>query len=109
MLSTYSGEYILKKKSTRRSWNLILNGAVGSIDKPDRDDATTRYTSYNWTLTSYLEKGVSLVKFVRRWSGLDVSVVIMSTIMALKITGSVAIYPAVTDIWNILTGHDCPD
>lgn len=47
IVETFPVEQALKKESARGVWNPISNATKGSIDKPDRDEGVSPYTSTN--------------------------------------------------------------
>lgn len=47
MSSKFPGKDVMKVDSARRLWNFIFNGAIESIEKPDRDLGIARYRAKN--------------------------------------------------------------
>lgn len=74
----------------------MFNAAVRCADKPNRDWRSTRYTSKNRSLKSYMQKGDSRVKCASRQAVSDVHTEIIGAITALDIVGNGELYVPVT-------------
>lgn len=71
MLSTLPDEDTLMEKSARHSWNAMINMAVDSIDRADREEGTARCTAINRLSTSYMGRREIRIMFVRMQAALN--------------------------------------
>lgn len=94
----------LKEESAQRLWNLMINAAVRSSDKPERVGVAACYTLVNQRLTSYIERIERRVRFARRLAILDAWVWLTGSTKTAEIVGDKKRYILVNSYWFLLTG-----